>query len=201
MGFLLFGLTGGLASGKSTVAALMRARGIAVIDADQIAREVVLPGTEGNEAVVQAFGLDVRKEDGSLDRAKLAEIVFNNPEQRRRLNSILHPRIAMMTQQKASQLAAEGVELACYEAALLVENGLADMFRPLVVVAVPEEVQVKRAMERDHASLEQAKARLAAQLPLSAKVAVADYVIENSGDKEALEARVDEVLSAIRAKK
>ncbi len=201
MGFLLFGLTGGLASGKSTVAALMRARGIAVIDADQIAREVVLPGTEGNEAVVQAFGLDVRKEDGSLDRAKLADIVFNNPEQRRRLNSILHPRIAMMTQQKASQLAAEGVELACYEAALLVENGLADMFRPLVVVAVPEEVQVKRAMERDHASLEQAKARLAAQLPLSAKVAVADYVIENSGDKEALEARVDEVLSAIRAKK
>lgn len=201
MGFLLFGLTGGLASGKSTVAALMRARGIAVIDADQIAREVVLPGTEGNEAVVQAFGPDVRKEDGSLDRAKLADIVFNNPEQRRRLNSILHPRIAMMTQQKASQLAAEGVELACYEAALLVENGLADMFRPLVVVAVPEEVQVKRAMERDHASLEQAKARLAAQLPLSAKVAVADYVIENSGDKEALEARVDEVLSAIRAKK
>lgn len=201
MGFLLFGLTGGLASGKSTVAALIRARGIAVIDADQIAREVVLPGTEGNEAVVQAFGLDVRKEDGSLDRAKLADIVFNNPEQRRRLNSILHPRIAMMTQQKASQLAAEGVELACYEAALLVENGLADMFRPLVVVAVPEEVQLKRAMERDHASLEQAKARLAAQLPLSAKVAVADYVIENSGDKEALEARVEEVLSAIRAKK
>lgn len=197
---LLFGLTGGLASGKSTVAALIRARGIPVIDADQIAREVVLPGTEGNEAVVQAFGPDVRKEDGSLDRPKLAEIVFNNPEQRKRLNSILHPRIAMMTAERASKLEAEGEPLACYEAALLVENGLADAFRPLVVVAAPEELQVRRAMERDHASEEQARARLGAQLPLASKVAAADYIIDNSGDAAALALRVDEVLAAIRSK-
>lgn len=200
MAFLLFGLTGGLASGKSTVAALLRARGIPVIDADQIARDVVLPGTLGHAAVVEAFGPAVVGEDGSLNRKKLADIVFNDPAQRKRLNSILHPRIAMMTAQRAAELQAKGETVACYEAALLVENGLADAFRPLVVVAIPEELQVRRAMERDHSSEEQARARLAAQLPLAEKMAAADYVIDNSGSPEALERRVDEILASIRSR-
>lgn len=196
----LFGLTGGLASGKSTVAARLRANGVPVIDADELAREVVRPGSEGNEAVVQAFGPSVRLPDGSLDRARLASIVFGDPEKRRLLNSILHPRIGALTAERAAALDAAGHRLACYEAALLVENGIADAFRPLVVVAVPEDVQVARAMARDAASEEQVRARIAAQLPLAAKVAAADYVIENAGNRVETERRTDEVLEAIRRK-
>jgi dephospho-CoA kinase len=179
----LFGLTGGLASGKSTVAARLRELGIPVIDADQLAREVVAPGTDGLSAVVAAFGADVLDASGALDRAKLASIVFSDPERRRTLNGILHPRIAALTATRAAELATQGHTLACYEAALLVENGLADAFRPLVVVAVPPEMQVARAMARDGATEEQARARLAAQLPLADKIRVADHVIDNSGDR------------------
>lgn len=199
MALHLFGLTGGLASGKSTVAARFRHNGLPVIDADELAREVVLPGTEGNDAVARAFGPDVRLPDGALDRPRLAAIVFNDPEKRRLLNSILHPRIGALTAARAAMLGEQGHRLACYEAALLVENGLADAFRPLVVVAAPEATQIARAMKRDSASEEQVRARLAAQLPLAAKIAAADYVIENSGDKAETEGRADEVLKAIRA--
>jgi dephospho-CoA kinase len=134
-----------------------------------------------------------------LDRARLAEIVFGDPQKRKILNSILHPRIGALTAERAAALDARGERLACYEAALLVENGLADAFRPLVVVAAPEDVQIRRAMVRDSATEEQARARLAAQLPLDAKIAVADYVIDNTGDRAATERRADEVLQSIRS--
>ena len=195
---ILFGLTGGLASGKSTVAARLRARGVPVIDADQLAREVVAPGTPGLAAVVDAFGASVLLPDGSLDRAALAERVFSDPEKRRRLNSIVHPLIGAASAARVAELSGRGEAIACYEAALLVENGIADAFRPLVVVAVPDEVQVARAMVRDGATEEQVRARLAAQLPLSAKVAAADYVIDNRGTREETEQRTDEVLAEIR---
>jgi dephospho-CoA kinase len=194
----LFGLTGGLASGKSAVAALLRARGLPVIDADQLAREVVAPGSEGLEAVVAAFGRGILCADGSLDRAALAEIVFGDAAKRRTLNGILHPRIGALTAERAAELEARGEPLACYEAALLVENGLADAFRPLVVVAVPEEIQIARAMARDGAAEEHVRARLRAQMPLSAKIAAADHVIDNAGSLEQTERQVDEVLRAIR---
>ncbi|MFT3770054.1 MAG: dephospho-CoA kinase [Minicystis sp.] len=196
----VFGLTGGLASGKSTVAARFRARGLPVIDADQLAREVVEKGTPGLAAVVEAFGEDVLSPDGSLDRARVAAIVFNDRDKRRALNAIVHPRIAAASAERIAALAAAGETLACYEAALLVENGIADAFRPLVVVAVPEAVQVARAMARDAATEEQARARIAAQHPLAAKVAAADYVIENGGTREETERRADEVLDEIRKK-
>lgn len=200
MALLLFGLTGGLASGKSTVAARFRAQGLPVIDADELAREVVLPGSPAVDAVAAALGASVKKPDGSLDRAAVAAIVFSDPEKRRALNAILHPAIGALTAERAGALDARGEPLACYEAALLVENGLADIFRPLVVVAVPEEIQVERAMKRDSATEEQARARLAAQFPLAKKVAVADYVIDNAGDRAATERQADEVLAAIRAR-
>lgn len=197
---LLFGLTGGLASGKSTVAARFRARGVPVIDADQLAREVVAPGTPGLAAVVEAFGAGVLLPDGSLDRGKLAEIVFSDPAKRRVLNGIVHPLIGAASAERVAALEARGERLACYEAALLVENGLADAFRPLVVVAVPEEVQVARAMVRDSATEEQARARIAAQLPLAKKVAAADHVIDNGNGREETERQADEVLAAIEAR-
>jgi dephospho-CoA kinase len=197
---LLFGLTGGLGSGKSTVAARFRARGLSVIDADALAREVVAQGTEGLAEVARAFGPEVLLPDGSLDRARVAELVFTDPDRRRQLNAIVHPRIGALTAERTAELAARKEELACYEAALLVENGLADAFRPLVVVAVPEEVQVARARVRDGATEAQVRARLSAQRPLADKIAVADFVIDNAGTLEATERQADEVLAAIRAR-
>jgi dephospho-CoA kinase len=196
----LFGLTGGLASGKSTVAARFRAQGLPVIDADLLAREVVAKGSEGLAAVVAAFGAEVLGEDGELDRKRLGALVFNDADRRRTLNGLLHPRIAMLSATRASELEARGEKLACYEAALLVENGLVEAFRPLVVVAVPEEEQVRRAMQRDSASEADVRARIAAQLPLAKKIAAADFVIDNAGDKAATEARADEVLAVIKAR-
>lgn len=200
MGMLLFGLTGGLASGKSTVAARFRAVGLPVIDADQLARDVVAPGSEAIDAIGEALGANVKLPDGSLDRAYVAEIVFSDEAKRRALNAIIHPRIGALTTERAAELEARGETIACYEAALLVENRVHDLFRPLVVVAVPEEVQIARAMARDSATEVHVRGRLAAQLPLAAKVAVADYVIDNSGDRASTERQADEVLAAIRAR-
>ena len=198
MALSLFGLTGGVASGKSSVARRFATSGLPVIDADQVARDVVAVGTAGLNAVVEAFGPDVLDESGGLDRAKLRTIVFAEPAKRALLNGILHPRIAAETQRRAAELAATGVELACYEAALLVENGLADAFRPLVVVAVPVDVQRDRLMARDGVTLEQAEAMIASQMPVDDKVALADHVIDNTGDEAALAARADAVLASIR---
>lgn len=200
MGIRVFGLTGGLASGKSTVGRMFRARGVPVIDADLLAREVVEKGSEGLAAVAQAFGAEVLTPEGTLDRAKMADLVFQDPSRRRTLNGLLHPRIAALSAQRVGELDAAGHALACYEAALLVENHLVEMFRPLVVVAVPDEVQIERSMHRDGATHEQARARIAAQLPLAEKVAVADFVIDTTGPLPATEAQVDKVLAAIRAR-
>jgi dephospho-CoA kinase len=196
----VFGLTGGMASGKSTVAARFRAAGVPVIDADQLAREVVEPGTPGLAAVVEAFGAEVLQPDGTLDRAKLGEIVFHDRDKRQALNAILHPRIAAATGARIGALEAAGEALACYEAALLVENGLVEAFRPLVVVSVPASVQLSRAMARDSCTEEQARARIASQLPLSAKTAAADHVIDNGGTPMETGWQADRVLAAIRKK-
>lgn len=196
---IFFGLTGGIASGKSSVARRFRERGVPVVDADRVARDVVAPGSEGLSAVVEAFGDEVLAPDGSLDRKKLAAVAFGDEAARRRLNAILHPRIAARTAQLGAELAAGGAPLACYEAALLVENGVADAFRPLVLVAAPEQEQIRRAMARDAMTEAEATARLRAQMPLDAKRKVADHVIENDGDLAHLERRADEVLAAIRA--
>lgn len=195
----VFGLTGGIASGKSTVGKRFRERGVPVVDADALARDVVARGTEGLAAVVAAFGEGVLLPDGSLDRTKLGALVFASPERRAALNGIVHPLIARASRDVLARLAAEGAELACYEAALLVENGLADAFRPLVVVAAPEEVQVARMRERDGLGEAEARARIAAQKPLHEKIAVADHVITNDADRDALTNAADAVLDAIRA--
>ena len=195
----VFGLTGGVASGKSSVASLFRREGLEVIDADEVARAVVAPGSDGLAEVVAAFGPGVLLSDGALDRKKLAAIVFANEQDRRRLNAIVHPRIAAETQRRIAALSAKGVALACYEAALLVENGLADAFRPLVVVSLDPDVQLRRLMQRDGIDRDQARARIASQLPLADKVAAADYVIDNGGSLEQLAARARQVLASIRA--
>jgi dephospho-CoA kinase len=194
---LLFGLTGGIASGKSAVSARLRARGVPVIDADVLAREVVLPGTDGHREVVEAFGAGVLAEDGTIDRKALGALVFADDAKRLRLMAITHPRIGALTARRAQELAAKGERMACYDAALLVENGVEDAFRPLVVVAAPEELQVARIVARDGVSEEEARARVLAQMPLEKKIAVADYVIHNAGTLEELAKKTDEVLEKI----
>ncbi|MBX3186929.1 MAG: dephospho-CoA kinase [Labilithrix sp.] len=196
----VFGLTGGIASGKSAVASRLRARGVPVIDADELARVAVEKGSEGLADVVRAFGSHVLAEDGSLDRKRLAAEVFGDDEKRKKLNAIVHPIVTTLTFTRAAELRDEGHPLACYEAALIVENGVADAFRPLVVVAAPEATQIARACARDGAAAAEIQARIRAQTPLAQKVELADYVIENTGTLADLERRTDEVLDAICAR-
>lgn len=196
----LFGLTGGIASGKSAVAARLRSRRVPIIDADVLARDAVAVGSDGLAHVVKAFGEDVLTPEGALDRKKVAAIVFADEAKRKVLNGILHPRVTMLTMEHAARLRDAGEPLACYEAALIVENGVAYAFRPLVVVAAPENVQVARACARDRATPDEARARIRAQMPLAEKIKVADHVIENDGTLEDLQRRTDEVLVAICTK-
>lgn len=196
----LFGLTGGIASGKSTVSARLQARKLPIIDADLLAREVVEKGTPGLLAVVEAFGPEILAEDGTLDRKALASRVFSDEAKRRKLNAILHPLIGMLTQERAKALEGRGEPLAGYEAALIVENHMQDAFRPLVVVAAPEAVQLARIARRDHVSQADALARVRSQKPLADKIAVADYVIETTGTLEENARRTDAVLAAICAR-
>lgn len=193
-----FGLTGGLGSGKSTVAAHWRARGLPVIDADALAREVVAPGSPGLAAVVRAFGAGVLR-DGELDRAALASLVFADRAARERLEAITHPQIQALRGERLRAAASAGEPLACYEVPLLYEKGLAAELRPVVVVSVPEAVQIARAQRRDGSDEAQVRARLAAQLPLVEKAARADYVIDNSGPLERTLATADEVLRGVCA--
>jgi dephospho-CoA kinase len=193
----VFGLTGGLASGKGVVSARFAARGVPVINADELARAVVVPGSAGLSAIVEAFGPAVLADGGALDRKKLAAHVFAEPEARKRLEAITHPRIQELMRKRVAELGRRGAELACYEAPLLVEVGSADKLRPLVVVAATEEHQIERARRRDAMSEVEARRRIRAQLPLAEKTKVADFVIDNDGSVTDAEADADRVLDAI----
>lgn len=193
----LFGLTGGIASGKSAVAARLRERGVPVIDADKLARDAVLPGTEALAAIVKLFGNDVLLADGSLDRKKVGAIVFNNGEKRSALNAIVHPQVTLLTFAASKAYRDDGEALVAYEAALIIENGASAAFRPLIVVAAPEDVQIARMMKRDTLTEDEARARIRAQMPLAEKIAAADYVVENTGSLADVERRTDEVLATL----
>ena len=189
-----FGLTGGIASGKSTVSRRFAERGVTIVDADAIAREIVLPGTPGLAALVEAFGAGILDAEGALDRQALAAVAFASREAQQRLNGITHPRIAIETQRR---LATAPAPLACYDAALLVENGVADAFRPLVVVAADEAIQIARAVHRDGLPEAEIRRRIGLQRPLADKIALADIVIQNDGTLAELVARADAALDQV----
>lgn len=200
MGFAIAGLTGGIGSGKSTVARMFAELGVPVLDADQIARDVVEPGTDGLRAVVAALGEDVLDTEGHLDRAKLGARVFDDEGARKKLESILHPRIAVESMKRFAELAQQGHPYAIYEAALLVENRSQSLMGALIVVAASEATQIARVRARDGLEEEAARARLRAQLPLEDKIAVADYVIDNEGSLDEVRARTLEVHRALLAR-
>lgn len=196
----VIGLTGGIAAGKSQVAALLRARGAAIVDADLVAREVVQPGQAAYQDIVDYFGPSVLHDDGSIDRKRLGAKVFAAPEARAALGRITHPRIAAASQQQIAALAHAGASIVFYEAALLVENQIHRGLDALVVVTTDDATQLQRLMTRDGLSLAEAQARVAAQMPQATKAALATWVIENRGDLTALAQRVAEVVAAIEAK-
>jgi dephospho-CoA kinase len=189
----VYGLTGGIASGKSEVARMLRELGAPVVDADVIARRVVEPGQPAHEDIVREFGREVLAPDGTLDRARLAAIVFSDEAKRRRLNAIVHPRVAAASHREIAAHVAAGARVVVYEVPLLVENGLHRVLDGTIVVAVPEEVQLARAMARDGQGEAAARARIAAQLPLAAKLEVATHVIDNSGTLEETRRQVEEL--------
>jgi dephospho-CoA kinase len=193
----VFGLTGGIGSGKSTVAARWRERGVPVVDSDQLAREVVDPGTEGLQQIVGAFGPAFVSPDGALDRAAVARLVFRDPEARARLEAIVHPRVRALADERFAALRAAGEPLACNEVPLLVEVGLAEQLRPLVVVTASEAKRIARTVARDGSSEDQVRARIHAQMPLADKAKLADHVIDNDGPLERTLAETDHVLRAI----
>ncbi|MFI0433614.1 MAG: dephospho-CoA kinase [Candidatus Nanopelagicales bacterium] len=184
---LRIGLTGGIGSGKSTVAALLADYGALVIDADAVAREVVAPGTEGLAALVAEFGGGVLAPDGSLDRPALAAIAFADDAARARLNAVLHPRIAARTVELMS--AAAPGQVIVHDVPLLAENGLAPAYDAVIVVAAPLEVRLTR-LEQRGVSPADARRRIAAQATDEQRRAVADVVIDNGGDLDALAEKV-----------
>jgi len=196
----LVGLTGGIGSGKSTVAQILRERGIPVIDADVVARQVVEPGTPAHAEIAAAWP-EVMTADGRIDRKKLGALVFSDPTSQARLESITHPpiRAQVAAQAKALELAGHG--LAFLEAALLVETGFYKHLDGLVVVALSEDAQVARVMSRDACSREDALARIRAQRPLADKIRVANHVIDNGGSAEETRAQVTEILRVLNLSK
>ncbi|MEM7433733.1 MAG: dephospho-CoA kinase [Myxococcota bacterium] len=194
------GLTGGIACGKTTVASMFGELGIPVIDADDLAREVVEPGTPGLARVVAEFGEQVLDGAGQLDRKRLADVVFDDDDARKRLNAILHPLIGAAGATHIAELQTHPAPYILYEAALLVETGSYKAFGALVVVSADPRVQKERLVKRDGLSDEEADARIASQLPLSEKEAVADYVVANDGVLADTQARVSEVHAALVAR-
>lgn len=189
------GLTGGIASGKSTVSSILRELGAVVIDADQIAREVVARGTPGLAAVVAAFGPEMLTPEGELDRPRMGALVFGDEAQRRLLEGIVHPLVFERYAELEAAAPSDGIVV--HDIPLLVESGRAGEFDAVIVVDAPEELQVERMVRDRGWTEEDARARIAAQATREQRRAVATYLIENTGSREELRRRVTEVFAQL----
>ncbi len=195
---IVVGLTGGIATGKSTVAAMLAARGVTVVDADQIARRLQEPGQPCFRQIVQAFGPETVGADGRLDRARLATLVFGDSAARRRLEEIMHPAIGQAVSVALERAAADGASIGVVEAALILEAGHRERYDCLVVVAASPAVQLERLMRQRGLGEAEARRRMAAQWPTEDKTAAADFVIDNDGDLAATAAQTEAVMAALR---
>lgn len=184
------GLTGGIGCGKTTVGKLLESRGLIRVDSDELAREVVKPGTSGWKSVVEHFGSSILQPDRSLDRPQLAKLVFSNPTLRHELEAILHPLIWQRIEEAQIEASLEGKETV-FEVPLLFEKGRRDQFHTVWVVSVPRHIQIQRLQERDLLSTEDTEARLSSQMSLAEKEKLADFVIFNFKSLEDLDAQID----------
>ncbi len=180
----VLGLTGGIGSGKSSVAAIFAQLGATIIDADQLARQAVAPGSPGLKAIEQRFGAQFILSDGQLDRRALGLQVFQNEEARKDLNQIVHPEVSRLAMEAMATAQQGGAPLVVYDVPLLYENGLDKTMPQVAVVSVSPETQRGRVRGRDDLSEQEIEDRIASQLPLSEKVSRADYVIDNNQDLE-----------------
>lgn len=197
-GVIRVGLTGGIGSGKSTVAEMLVERGAVVVDGDQIARELVMPGAPALAAIVERYGQQVLHEDGTLDRAGLADIVFPDPDALADLDAIMHPRIAARAAEMLDEAARTGAAAVVYDMPLLVEGGQADEFDLVVVVHAPVPVRLARLAVRG-IRVDDAHERMQRQATDEQRAAVADILIDNSGDVEDLTDQVDRAWHLITA--
>ena len=180
-GMRIIGLTGGIASGKSSVARLLEERGVPVIDADQLAREAVLPGSPALERIAAAFGREVIRDDGTLDRKRLGALVFADADKRRQLENIIHPEIRRLGEEQIERAAVAGQRVLVYMAPLLIEAGAVDRVDEIWVVTVRPEIQLQRLMARDGIDRAAAQRIIDSQMPLAEKAAHGRVLIDNSG--------------------
>jgi dephospho-CoA kinase len=192
----LYGLTGGIASGKSTVAAMFRRLGVPVIDADQIAHELVAPKSPVLGQIAARWPAALRP-DGSLDRAWLGRRVFEQPEERRALEALMHPAIQREVARRVAVLADQGVPWALYDAALIFEKGLDENLAGVVLVSAAPETQVQRLERRDGLSADEAWKRIRTQMPLEEKQSKADHIIDTESSLQQTQERVREVWRAL----
>jgi len=198
--FLLVGLTGGIATGKSTVSEILRQLGCEIVDADRLARDVVEPEQPAWKQIVAEFGGGVVTAEGALDRKKLGAIVFADPERRKRLEAITHPAIRARFQARLDELAAQGFAgIVVFDAPVMIESGNYKNMDRLVVVVTDDATQAGRLQERDGTDEAEGRRKIASQMPLAEKAKLADYVIDNSGDREATAAEVRRVFAALMA--
>ncbi|HDX9576856.1 TPA: dephospho-CoA kinase [Bacillus pseudomycoides] len=191
---VVIGLTGGIASGKSTVSKMFQGFHIPVIDADIIAREVVEPGKEAYNKLVEVFGQEVLEENGELNRPKLGSIVFRNEEKRLLLNNIVHPAVRKEMNAQKDRYIKENVQAVVLDIPLLFESKLTSLVDQILLVYVDNETQITRLMDRNNFTEEEAKVRIASQMPLQEKIALADKVINNNGTVEETKVQLSNVL-------
>jgi dephospho-CoA kinase len=194
----IIGITGGLATGKSTVAALFRERGAVVLSADEAAREVVRPGSPVLRSIEEAFGQKYVLPSGELDRAKMGALVFSDPDARIRLEALTHPAILERLRNQVEEVQrSDPYALVIVEAPLLYEAGMEDWFDKVVVVVADEKTQIARLMQRDGMTEDEARRRIAAQMPLAEKIAKADHVVHNDSGLDTLDSAVDRILHSL----
>ena len=193
---LRVGLTGGIGAGKSEVSRRLAAQGAVIIDADAAARDVVAPGTPGLTEVIEVFGPGVLLPDGTLDRARLGDLVFADPEQRARLNEIIHPRVG--ARMSELEQAADPTAIVVHDVPLITENGLASAYDVVVVVDVPPRTQIDRLVKQRGMTRDQAKARIAAQATREQRLAIADMVVDNSSSLTELDRQVGDLWAELR---
>jgi dephospho-CoA kinase len=196
---LLVGLTGGLGAGKSTVARMLADRGAVLVDADELARRALEPGSRAYQQVCDLFGNEVVTPSGELDRAAIAATVFSDPERRRALESIVHPEVFRMLAETVEARRGSD-DIIVFDAPLIVETGFHDACDVVVVVTAPEAERVARVVRDRDMTADQARARIRAQISDQEREAVADVVIHNDGDLAQLEARIDDLWEQLRAR-
>jgi dephospho-CoA kinase len=195
----LVGLTGGIASGKSAVAKILARLGAAIVDADVLSREVVAPGHDGWNEIVATFGREVLQPDQNLDRQKLRTLIFNNPDARKQLEAIIHPRVRALAEQRIREHGDAGYAVVVYEVPLLFEGNLQQWLRPVILVACNVDTQRRRLQQRDGLDGAAAQKHIDAQMSLEDKRKLADYIIENDGSLADLESQVRAVLAQIES--